>query len=173
MSKLRPVLYSQSDPKWGKVSYTIDADPDNLINSGCGPTSMAMIVTTLTGKKVIPPDLSKLSLEHGDRTADTGTSWAFFQHVVEHFAPLKCKQTASIDEALKEVVKPNVLVVCSMRPGDFTKGGHFIVMWNYDPKTKMISVNDPAGKLGAERSAKLWPLAKFAPQCKQFWIITK
>ena len=55
-------------------------------------------------------------------------------------------------------------LIASMRPGDFTTVGHFIVLTGI--KDDKIIVNDPNSR---ERSAKLWEYDVIAPQIKGLW----
>ncbi len=47
----------------------------NIGDCGCGPTSFATIVTTITGKKVEPPEVAKWAAENGYQQDDCGSSW--------------------------------------------------------------------------------------------------
>lgn len=47
--------YNQNDARWGGFLY---GGKDSLATYGCGPTVMAMIVTSLTGNQVLPPDMA-------------------------------------------------------------------------------------------------------------------
>ncbi len=107
--------------------YSDHNDKKQTIGSqGCGPTSMAMIVSTLTGNEVTPVELCEYSTENGYLTYDSGTKWTFFASVAKKY-DINCKQTASYTVA-KKALESGKMVIASMKPGRFTSGGHFVVL---------------------------------------------
>lgn len=161
---MKPVYYAQNAPAWGSLPYTIDGDKNETIGkSGCGPTSMAMILATWVNPKITPIEMCKLSIELKDRTANNGTEWEFFGHVATKYE-LCMKQTSSIKEAI-EGLKDGAYVICSMGPGYFTKGGHFILAYKYEDGN--IYVNDPASTIRTQASTNI-----FQRECKQYFIFT-
>ena len=172
MSKVIPVLIDQGAQPHGGLKYSIDSDPDTIKSSGCGLVAMTMALVVLLGRPVLVRELLYLALKFKDRTANQGTSWAFFKHVADLFK-LKCVQTTDLALVLREVIKPNVYVICSMKPPTFTKGGHYILMCDYNMLTKKLTVRDSAGLAGKLRSAKTWSPDVFKKECKQYWIISK
>ena len=58
-------------------------------------------------------------------------------------------------------------IICSMRPGDFTTAGHFIVLTGtQDGLLCVVDPNSPA------RSASLWEYSRLEPQIKNLWAYT-
>lgn len=153
-------LLLQYDKKWGYGIYG-----DNVIAvNGCGPTSLAMVVAGLTGKNdTTPYDIAKYSYEKGYYTEEWGTKWDLMSTGVEPFGITGKKIVLSKQNLYNELNSGHPLVA-SMRPGDFTTVGHFIVLTGI--KDDKIEVNDPNSK---ERSAKLWEYDVIAPQIKGLW----
>ena len=58
-------------------------------------------------------------------------------------------------------------IICSVRPGDFTTTGHFIVLTGI--QDGKIKVNDPNSK---KRSNKLWEYERLQGQIKNLWTYT-
>ena len=58
-------------------------------------------------------------------------------------------------------------IICSMRPGDFTTTGHFIVLTGV--KDGKIRVNDPNSR---KRSEKLWDYERLEYQINNLWMFT-
>lgn len=159
---VQPVDYKQGDSRWGKKMYSNHNDKSQtMANSGCGPTACADVVATLKDKSVTPWTLAQLSMEWGDRTRNSGTSWDFFKHVAKHYSFTKFVQSSSLD-ALKACLDAGGYVVCSMGPGYWTSGGHFICAWKYDDN--YIYCNDPASS-----TRKKQKIADFMKQRKQFF----
>lgn len=116
--------FSQHDARWGNKPY--GSDPIRI--AGCGPTSLAMVVSGLTGKTIYPDEMANWSVANGHRAEGAGSYWSLMTAGGRHFG-LKV-QTASrtnpnvITKALSEG-KP---VIVSMGRGHFTSTGHFIVL---------------------------------------------
>jgi hypothetical protein len=161
----QPKYYSQEDPKWSKIPYNVDNDPQKTIGySGCGPTSMAMILATWVDAKITPVETCKLAISLKDRTADEGTEWEFFAHVGQKYN-LDFHQTDSTGVAVA-AIKEGAYVVCSMGPGHFTKSGHFILAWDITDNGN-IRVNDPDS---TSKTAQEWAQSIFIPECRQYFI---
>lgn len=60
------------------------------------------------------------------------------------------------------------VIICSMRPGDFTAAGHFVVIYGYDEDGFMV--NDPNC---VARSRKRWSYEDIADQIKHILIMGK
>lgn len=158
----KPVDYKQADPRWGKKMYSNHGDhKQTMANSGCGPTSAADVIATLVDSSVTPWTLAQLSMDWGCRTYSSGTSWDFFKKVAQKYGIPKFVQTKSLD-ALKACLDAGGYVVCSMGPGYWTKGGHYICAWKYDDT--YIYANDPASNVRKKQK-----IAAFTSQRKQFF----
>lgn len=154
-------LLIQWDERWGYGSYG-----NNVVAvSGCGPTCMAMVVAGLTGNTdVTPYTMAKYSDENGYVTQEGNTMWTFIREGGMDYGVIGT-DIALDEEIIKEALQAGKPVICSMRPGDFTTSGHFIVLTGYEDG--MISVNDPASKI---RSGQLWTFERIAPQIKNLWM---
>ena len=153
---------NKGDSRWGKKMYSNHgAASQTMANSGCGPTSMADIVATLKDASVNPYTLAQLSMKWGTRTYSDGTAWGFFAKVQAHYGFSRMIQTTSL-ATLKACLDAGGYVVCSMGPGYWTKGGHFICAWKYDDA--YIYCNDPASSTRKRQSQ-----TDFVRQRKQFF----
>lgn len=162
-STKQPVDYKQADKRWGKIVYTSCGNKRQTIaNSGCGPTSMSDIIATWKDKKVTPVEMCSYAVKNGFRTRSSGTAWGFFKSIANAYGFTKFVQTKSMATA-REALKNGALVVASMGPGYWTKGGHYICLWKTDD-TYMYA-NDPASS-----TRKKQKLKAFEEQRKQFFI---
>ncbi|MFC4102897.1 C39 family peptidase [Paenibacillus xanthanilyticus] len=180
---LEPVYYSQEDPRWRNTPYTIRGDKTQTIGtSGCGPTSAAMSVSSLTGKTVLPPEAAKYAIDNGYRTPNNGTAWTFFGPFAKLHG-LHCKQTGDFEDARAALAK-GALVVASMRKGHFTGGGHYVVLAGlrdglivvYDPNHDNIKYGtDGLVNQGSLRNdgRVLAREAVIRKEAGQYWIISK
>jgi 3D (Asp-Asp-Asp) domain-containing protein len=167
-------LFHQWDSRWGNIAY---GSSGTICSSGCGPTSMAMILTGLQGNlKGIdknndgiadPAEAAAYSVAHGYRVEGQGTSWGYFQDISKQ-AGLNCKQySISQYQQVYEELKKGKPVIASMGPGHFTKSGHFIVLASVLEDGK-IKVNDPNRE---ECSKTPWDFKSIiVPEALQFWV---
>lgn len=138
-----PVYYSQVDPRWKWIMFSNHGDLRQTIgSSGCGPTCMAMVVATFRDRGITPVEMARLAVQGGFRTYNQGTAWSFFGHVAMKYG-FSFKQTGNTDEAVR-AIKSGALVIASMGPGYFTRGGHYILLWAV--QGNMILCHDPANK---------------------------
>ena len=160
---IQPVDYKQGDSRWGKKLYTCCGNKSQTIaSSGCGPTSMADIMATWIDGSITPVEMCSYSLKHGFRTINNGTTWGFFVSIAKAYKFPGFVQTKSMATA-RAALKNGALVVASMGPGYWTKGGHFICLWKTDD-TYMYA-NDPASKVRKKQK-----IGQFEKERKQFFI---
>ncbi|MEI2419649.1 C39 family peptidase, partial [Arthrospira platensis SPKY2] len=73
------VYFSQYDPKWSSHPYNGPGESNRTIQtSGCGPTSAAMVVSSLTGKYIDPVEATEFAKKNNMKTG-AGTTWNFFK----------------------------------------------------------------------------------------------
>lgn len=154
-------LFLQWDARWGYTPYG-----DGWIgDSGCGPTCMAMIVCGLTGDtEQNPMTIAEYCQEQGYYIPDVGTSWDLMTIGAEHFGIHGTETEITETEILTQLSAGHPLI-CSMSPGDFTKGGHFIVLTGI-AGDGTIQVNDPNSRINSSRT---WQTDSLIPQIKHMW----
>ena len=166
----RCVHYLQWDSRWKNIKYSTHTSSQTIGNSGCGTTSMAMIVATWIDPKITPVEMSKLSVDNGYRTYNNGTAWGFFPFVFKKYDGFtKYISTTSVS-TLKSALKEGALAVCSMNSNDnhfWTSGGHYIVAIGYD-NDGYIYANDP-NKSSAPRKQKQDKFQSCLKQAFIFW----
>ncbi|MBA3758707.1 C39 family peptidase [Candidatus Saccharibacteria bacterium] len=106
-----------------------------IAGCGCGPTSWAMIVTTLTGKKVEPPEVANWAAENGLRSGSEACSgsawwWTGVPAMSEARWGVKARQIALSEAA--DQLKAGNLILISVGEGSplLSEGGdgHLLVM---------------------------------------------
>lgn len=139
------VYYCQWDSRWKNIKYSTHTAAQTIGNSGCGTTSMAMIVATFSDPKITPVEMSALAVKTGYRTENSGTDPGFFKYVFNHyngfsqFLPTKSLPT------IKAALAQGALVIVNVNNGDnnfWTRNGHYIVAVGYDD-AGYIYANDP------------------------------
>lgn len=150
----------QWDERWG---YEIYGDTMLAVN-GCGPTSLAMVICGLTGRSDITPyKVAVFSQENGYYEGDAGTSWLLMTEGAEQYGIHAEELSIGENVAFSELENGHP-VICSMKPGDFTTTGHFIVLTGV--RDGQIQVNDPNSMI---RSAQLWDYTTLEPQISNLW----
>lgn len=146
------VYFDQTSERWAEQPY----GSDNLGGYGCGPTAMAMVVSTLTGEITDPAQMAEYCVDQGYWAKKHGSYWSIVPGVAEDFG-LTCTglppEEADSDTVIRYLVTGN-LIVALMGPGHFTNGGHFIVLRGVTPDGSIL-VADPASQ---ERSLTTWEL---------------
>ena len=140
----QPVVYRQYDKKWKKQLFTRNNTynkKQNIGNSGCGITCMAMIIATWWDKSVTPVETAKECVAKGYRTKNSGTDPGYFSFCAKKYNASKYIPTKSYATA-KNFVDQGGLVIVNVGPSIFTKNGHYILWWKQDGKD--VYINDPA-----------------------------
>ena len=141
--------FSQVDPRWNKSGI----GGTTVAKAGCGPTSHAMMLTTMFGKQINPYTMAKFGLNKG-AWSSSGMGWNMPTTVAKSFG-LKITNTwqgksASVLSSIKEQLKSGHPVVMSGRTSGsnrsystpFTPGGHIVLAVGVDGSGNII-INDP------------------------------
>lgn len=132
-------LYKQWDARWGNLSYGCGGT--TIASSGCGITSLAMVISYYAGKEVLPPQTALISMENGWRDCGAGTAWAAMTEMPKIFG-LYAKSVTW--EQAKTYLKKGMPVIQSHSCCYFTKHGHFIVVTGIN-SDGTYKINDPDG----------------------------
>ena len=131
--------YSQLDNRWRYNMYSSVGDSSQTIGtSGCGPTSAAMVVSSIKGN-ITPDSMANLYTQYGYRSANQGTYWSAFKWTADVF-DIEYSECYKLDDAVAKL-KDNHYIIASCNQGLFTYGGHFIVLVGVEGD--YIKVYDP------------------------------
>nr|DAX03311.1 MAG TPA: peptidase [Bacteriophage sp.] len=131
--------YSQLDNRWRYNMYSSVGDSSQTIGtSGCGPTSAAMVVSSIKGN-ITPGQMANLYTQYGYRSANQGTYWSAFKWTADVF-DIGYSECYKLDDAIAKL-KDNHYIIVSCNQGLFTYGGHFIVLTGVEGD--YIKVYDP------------------------------
>ena len=156
-------LLLQWDKRWGYAFY---AD-DMIAVNGCGPTAIAMVAAGLTGDNTVTPyKVAQFSAENGYYAGDSGTSWTLMTDGAQQFGIYGEEMGLSEGEVFSALENGHP-IICSMRPGDFTTTGHFIVLTGIEDGK--IRINDPNSRV---RSERLWDYSRLEYQINNLWVYT-
>lgn len=156
-------LLNQWDKRWGYAPYG-----DSCIAlSGCAPTCISMVAFALTGNSdATPAAVADYAMSKGYYKPGTGTAWSLMTEGCRQFG-IQGREVSLDKGAVFRHLESGEPVICSMRPGDFTTQGHFIVLTAaVDGK---IAVHDPNS---IARSQVLWDWDRLKPQIKNLWAFS-
>lgn len=139
--------YSQMDPKWN----TKRIGGTSVSAAGCGPTSHAMMLTTMLGQNIRPDVMTEYALKTGQWNSN-GMSWGMPDKVAKDF---KLARPATWDgnsdtvlSKIKSEIKSGHPVIMSGKGksnninSPFTSGGHLVLGVGVDGSGNII-INDP------------------------------
>ena len=164
--------YNQLDERWADEPY----GTDNIGGYGCGPTSMSIVVSSLTEQTVDPPAMAEWAYQHGYWCSGNGSYHSLIPGAAEGFG-LSCESIATDDpQAVVDALASGKLIVALMSKGHFTSSGHFLVLRGVTAEGKIL-VADPASK---KRSEQDWDLSIILDEARRgasaggpFWAIFK
>lgn len=155
-------LFLQWDPRWGYVKYGSNC----IALVGCGPTCLAMAMFYLTGNEDFTPDaMAAYSMKKGHYVAGAGTAWSLFTELPPLYG-VGVDEPGTAEMELKKALDGEKVLICSMQAGDFTAGGHFVVIYGYDEDGFLI--NDPNC---VARSTRHWTWDEISDQIKHVWSL--
>lgn len=170
----QPVYYLQTDARWKNLPYRVKGENSTIGGSGCGPTSAAMLIETITGKTYTPKDACNWSVAHGYKALNQGTYYGYFKPQFTEFG-IECEMLNMINTYNKpnhdnhtkafNLLKKGYYIIACMGPGTWTKSGHFVVVWWEDGK---VRINDPASTSSTRLNGDPYT---FKSQVKYYWWI--
>lgn len=161
--------YDQTDYKEPYGSF------GTIATHGCGPTAMAIVVSSLLNAEHNPVELTKYACSNGYCTSG-GTKHDFFAAAAKKYG-LTIKQVSreNSDEVLAALSGGKSIIIAIMGPGTFTSDGHFITLTGSDGN--QVFVHDPNNGDG-KKFNKLWDFDLIKRETSKgtntpFWIVSK
>lgn len=154
--------FLQWDERWGYETY----GSDMLAITGCGPTSLSMVVCGLTGDTSWSPlKVAEFAEENEYYEAGSGSKWSLMSSGAKELG-LTAKELPLDENRVKEELEQGNPIICIMGPGDFTAAGHYIVMRGLS-KSGQILINDPNSK---KRTKEKWNFEDISSQIRNLWV---
>lgn len=157
--KRQTPYYLQWDNRWAYDQLY----PTNIGISGCGPTSLAMIISRLTGNLVYPNEIAKKASSYMN---DGGMDWVFIDQITKEYG-LKTTDINLDKEKMIEALKEGPLLI-SVNKGYFTLFGHILVIDSY--KDGKFIINDPNS---VKNSIIEWDYEDIYDQILKIWSFSK
>lgn len=169
----KPVSYLQTDPRWRALRWPCVGGTMSLGGGGCGPTCAAMLIETLTGRPCPPTETMEWACRSGYVTAGQGTAYGYFRAQLVCFG-VDCEQLTEtpclnrksfVRRKVEQLLGEGYYFIALMKPGLWTRGGHYVVVWDADERVRIL---DPAST--AEERTNGDPDTFFS-QAKYFWRV--
>ncbi|MDR1204543.1 MAG: C39 family peptidase [Peptococcaceae bacterium] len=167
----RVTYYNQLDSRWANIMYGASS---TIGQAGCGPASMAIVVSTLTGQARDPVELANWSVANGHCCDGNGSYHSLIPESAKAYGLSVAGAGANEAQRIADALADRKLVVAIMTKGHFTQNGHFIVLRGVTSDGKVL-VADPASYT---RSEKQWELSQILNEASKnagaggpFWII--
>ena len=159
-----PTYYQDDYPKVAFGPYTI-------ADAGCGPTSMAMVVSALTGNKITPIDACAWAEQKG-YCVEGGLIHDYMTAAPAHYG-IKCEYLGNNITSAVQALKSGKYVISLQTTGYFTEGaGHFIVLKSIDSKGK-ITIKDPSKKYHPDNNSKSFTQKDISEKGTKYWALYK
>lgn len=166
------VYFNQLEEPWASLPYA----SSTVANSGCGPTSMAIVISTLTGKNVTPEMTKSFAEDNGEYVQGQGTSHSFIRNAAAHWG-LTCERVGKdrMDDVVQALKEGKMVVeICEAYTITGGSSGHFIVLTGVT-SDGYITIADCASR---ERTGKVYSVETIKSYGRDlsagaFWIIGK
>lgn len=138
---------------------------------GCGPTSMAMVISNLTDVTVSPKYMADWSYNNGYYVSGRGTAYGLFPAASAAFG-IKCSTISCYDKsAVVSALQSGKLLITVVGYGDFTRGRHFLLIRGITEDGKLLLAD--SGKY--ENCLMEWDYSKVISQVANscFWVFEK
>lgn len=163
------IYYNQLDERYASKPF----GTDHIGGYGCGPTALAIVVSSLTDDTVDPVEMAKWAYDNGYWCKGSGSYHALIPAAAKNWGLPVEGCTAAEPQKIIDALASGKLIVALMLEGHFTTGGHFIVLRGV--KDGKILVADPASYTRSEQS---WDLSIILDEAHHraaaggpFWII--
>ncbi|MCI8477730.1 MAG: C39 family peptidase [Oscillospiraceae bacterium] len=142
------VYFNQGEAPWADMLYGTDP----ISSYGCGPTAMAMVVSTLTDQASDPGQMAQWAAEHGYWAKGSGSYLSIIRGTAAAYGLTAESCPARTPEGLRQTLSAGNLMIALVGPGHFTQYGHFILLRGVNEDGTLL-VADPNSK---ERSLSVW-----------------
>ena len=164
------IYFNQLDSRYANEPY----GTDKIGTHGCGPTALAIVVSSLTGKVVDPIEMASWSVANGGWAQEQGSYHSLIPRAASAFGLNVEGNVQETPQKIINALAEGKLVIAIMGKGHFTSSGHFIVLRGVTADGKIL-VADPASK---RRSEQEWDFSIILNEARKgagsggaFWII--
>lgn len=118
------VYYNQNSPDWADLPY----GSDDIGRYGCGPTAMAMVVSSMTDRIIEPPEMASWAAKTRHWAKSSGSYLSIVKDAAQAHGLTAYSIVDHTPDAIFSTLFCGDLIVALMGPGHFTQSGHFMVI---------------------------------------------
>lgn len=162
-------------PSDNPTSFTSLAVPgsggrQSIASSGCGPTGLAIALSTLLQQPISPLQTTARVCSYGACMAGGTSGDLGFGPVAKEFG-ISMEKNSSTQYMLNKIKTTDAVAIVLVGPGTFTGGGHFITIMEVNDSGQ-VYVADPNSKIGVR--TKWWPSSTVSSEMTNgYWILYK
>lgn len=145
------LYYNQTDARWKDKYY---GGKNTIGKYGCGPTTLAMAVSSLTSENITPDEMAVWAKDNGYFCNNSGSYHSLIPEGAAHFGLEVENLGNASSEKIMESLWTGKVIVALMSQGHFTNSGHFLLVRGVTLDGKIL-IADP---LSQENSLKAWDL---------------
>lgn len=143
------VYFNQGEEPWASLPY----GGSTIKSSGCGPTALAIVISTLTGENVTPQMTADYAMSHGLYVSGKGTSHSFPAIAAGNWGlEVERVRRERIDYVVKQLKEGKMAVVICAENTISGSSGHFIVLTGVTGDG-YITIADPGSR---SRTGKIY-----------------
>jgi hypothetical protein len=164
------VYFNQLDTRFAEQSYGTDM----IGTHGCGPTALAIVVSSLTDRTVDPAEMAAWSAANSGWAQEQGSFHSLIPAAARAFGLNVTGDVQATPQAIIDALNEGRLVIALMGRGSFTTTGRFIVLRGVTAEGKIL-VADP---VSLHRSQAEWDFALILNEARRnasdggaFWVI--
>lgn len=145
------IYYKQNDSRWADKIY---GGNDTIGIYGCGPTVLAMVVSSLTEDKIKPDTMANWAYNNGYFCQGSGSYHSLIPEGATSFGLSVTNLNTPTPDVIRQELSTGKIIVALMDEGYFTSGGHFIILRSSTLDGKIMIV-DP---MSLENSQTPWDI---------------
>lgn len=165
--------YNQKDHRWKDKIY---GKNDTIEVYGCGPTVLAMIVSSLTDTKITPDTMAKWAYENDFFCEGSGSYHSIIPEGAKYYGLQVHSLENTTEDAIIQELNTGKVIVALVGQGHFTKStGHFILLRGITLDGKVL-IADPQS---LDNSIQPWEISLLLQELKTtannggpLWVIS-
>ena len=118
------LFFNQTAPAWKDQLY----GSDKIGTHGCGPTAMAMIISSMTDYRVDPKMMADWAVQNGYYAKGDGSYHGLIPAAASAYGLSTSSCSDLSAQGLLAQLRAGHVMVALMRAGHFTDSGHFIIL---------------------------------------------
>lgn len=164
------VYYNQGEEPWASLPL----GSSTIKSAGCGPTAMAIVISTLTGETVTPQMTAAYAVTYGYYISGQGTSHSFPADAAENWGISAERVSRQKMDYVVSELKRGKLAVVICAENTISTSGHYIVLTGVT-KDGYITIADPGSRSRTGRLYSPTTIQSYARDLKagSIWIMGK